>query len=106
MEMESYKDRAWELGYHTLEMVNRMSHHDFITLGEEMMKTAKQVSSGGPINTKKEMYDAYHRCLRLMSYLQAVEDMGIITATEYKDLEIQILALTGQIQTMYKKVQC
>jgi len=106
MENQSYNDRAWELGYHTLEMVNRMSHRDFITLGEEMMKTAKQVSSGGPMNTQQEIYDAYHRCLRLMSYLQAVEDMGIITPSEYKDLEIQILALTGQIQSMYKKAQC
>lgn len=106
MENQSYSDRAWELGFHTLEMVNRMNRADFVLLVEEMMKTARQVSTGSPMNTREEMYDAYQRCLRLMSYLQAVEDMGIISSAEYKDLEIQILALTNQIQGMYKKAQC
>lgn len=106
MENQSYSDRAWELGFHTLEMVNRMNRADFVLLGEEMMKTARQVSTGSPMNTREEMYDAYQRCLRLMSYLQAVEDMGIISSAEYRDLEIQILALTNQIQGMYKKAQC
>ena len=103
MEKENYSDRAWELGYYTLEMANRMSQSEFMALGEEMMKTAKQVS---PMNTQQEIYDAYNRCLRLMSYLQAVEEMGIISSSEYRNLEIQILALTNQIQTMYKNAQC
>lgn len=106
MENQNYHDRAWELGYHTIEMANRMSAKDFISLGEEMMKTAKQVTTKSSMNTREEIYDAYNRCLRLMSYLQAVEDMGIISASEYRDMEIQILALTSHIQTMYKNVQC
>jgi hypothetical protein len=106
MEKENYSDRAWELGYYTLEMANRMSQSEFMALGEEMMKTAKQVSQGGPMNTQQEIYDAYNRCLRLMSYLQAVEEMGIISSSEYRNLEIQILVLTNQIQTMYKNAQC
>jgi hypothetical protein len=32
--------------------------------------------------------------------------MGIISAEEYRHLEIQILALTNQLQSMYKKAQC
>jgi len=106
MENQNYSDRAWELGFHTLEMVNRMNRADFVSLGQEMMKTAKQVSAGGAVNTRAEMYDAYHRCLRLMSYLQAVEEMGIISAAEYRDFEIQILALTNQLQGMFKNAQC
>ncbi|MCX8485043.1 MAG: hypothetical protein RL747_956 [Bacteroidota bacterium] len=106
MEHKNYNDRAWELGYYTLEMVHRMSHSEFLTLGEAMLKTAKQVSDGVELTTQEEMYDAYGRCLRLMSYLQAVEEMGIISAEEYRHLEIQILALTNQLQSMYKKAQC
>lgn len=98
----NYLDMAWQLGFNTLEMVNRMNNREFKELGEEMLRTAKQVSCGEQLGTQTEMYDAYTRCLRLMSYLQAVEDMGIITAAEYKDYEIQILAITRRLQQMYK----
>jgi hypothetical protein len=54
--------------------------------------------------TQGEIYDAYQRCLRLMSYLQAVESMGLITASEYRNFEIQILSLTQRLQSAYKSV--
>jgi hypothetical protein len=52
--------------------------------------------------TQGEIYEAYQRCLRLMSYLQAVESMGLISAAEYRDFEIQILSLTQRLQSAYK----
>ncbi len=55
MEHKNYNDRAWELGYYTLEMVHRMSHSEFLTLGEAMLKTAKQVSDGVELTTQEEM---------------------------------------------------
>ena len=51
-----------------------------------------------------EIYEAYQRCLRLMSYLQAVESMGLISAAEYRDFEIQILSLTQRLQSAYKSL--
>lgn len=106
MEANNYQDLAWQLGFNTMEMVNRMSNIEFKELSSEMLKTAKLLGEGSELSTQKEMYDAYSRCLRLMSYLQAVEEMGIITNAEYRDLEIQILSLTQRLQIMYKNVQC
>lgn len=105
-ESNNYQDLAWQLGFNTLEMVNRMSNAEFKELGDEMLRTARQVSGGVDLGTQKEMYDAYSRCLRLMSYLQAVEEMGIISSAEYRDFEIQILSLTQRLQQMYKSAQC
>lgn len=106
MEANNYQDLAWQLGFNTMEMVNRMSNIEFKELSSEMLKTAKLVGEGPELSTQKEMYDAYSRCLRLMSYLQAVEEMGIITNAEYRDLEIQILSLTQRLQIMYKNALC
>jgi hypothetical protein len=106
MEQENYKDRAWELGYQTLELAHRMSNTEFCQLGEEMMKTAKLVGNGLKESNKQEIYDAYTRCLRLMSYLVAVEDMGIISSSEYRNFEIQLLSLTNRLQHLYKNSQC
>jgi len=36
--------------------------------------------------------------------LQAVESMGLISAAEYRDFEIQILSLTQRLQTAYKTI--
>jgi hypothetical protein len=79
-----------------------MKSAEFVTLGEEMLKAAKLIQSGGVLATQGEIYEAYQRCLRLMSYLQAVESMGLISAAEYRDFEIQILSLTQRLQSAYK----
>ncbi|MEY4542007.1 MAG: hypothetical protein RL411_84, partial [Bacteroidota bacterium] len=102
MEMKSYEDMAWQLGINTIETVHRMKSAEFVTLGEEMLKAAKQIQSGGVLATQGEIYEAYQRCLRLMSYLQAVESMGLISGAEYRDFEIQILSLTQRLQSSYK----
>ena len=79
---------AWQLGINTIETVHRMKSAEFVKLGEEMLKAAKLIQSGAVLATQGEIYDAYQRCLRLMSYLQAVESMGLITAAEYRNFEI------------------
>ena len=95
---------AWQLGINTIETVHRMKSAEFVKLGEEMLKAAKLIQSGAVLATQGEIYDAYQRCLRLMSYLQAVESMGLITAAEYRNFEIQILSLTQRLQSAYKSV--
>ena len=76
--------------------------YEFVTLGEEMLKAAKLIQNGGALATQGEIDEAYQRCLRLMSYLQVVESMGLISAAEYRDFEIQILSLTQRLQSAYK----
>ncbi|MEY4041074.1 MAG: hypothetical protein EBR94_08300 [Bacteroidetes bacterium] len=104
MEIKSYEDMAWQLGINTIETVHRMKSAEFVKLGEEMLKAAKLIQSGGVLATQGQIYDAYQRCLRLMSYLQAVESMGLISASEYRDFEIQILSLTQRLQSAYKSL--
>jgi hypothetical protein len=104
MEIKSYEDMAWQLGINTIETVHRMKSSEFIQLGEEMLKAAKMIQHGGVMANQGEIYEAYQRCLRLMSYLQAVESMGLISAAEYRDFEIQILSLTQRLQSAYKSL--
>jgi len=104
MEIKSYEDMAWQLGINTIETVHRMKSAEFVALGEEMLKAAKLIQHGGVLANQGEIYEAYQRCLRLMSYLQAVESMGLISAAEYRDFEIQILSLTQRLQRAYKAI--
>lgn len=101
MEISTYKDLVFQLGLATMKTVNRMPNAEFKQLGEEMLRVARTLNDQDH-STQMGIYDAYSRCMRLMSYLQAVEDMGIIDSEEFKHFEIQILSLTDKLQVLYK----